>query len=85
MYTTIYLVNFSFYKIMEDNVKLIDTHVNQQATENKESLESLLRLLGFEFIGNDDLWGVRTDNIIIIAEISQKKSRANKHYPFQPL
>lgn len=75
MYNTIYLVNFSFYKIMEDNVKLIDTHVNQQATENKESLESLLRLLGFEFIGNDDLWGVRTDNIIIIAEISQKKKQ----------
>jgi len=79
MCNPIYYLNFSFYEIVKDNAKLIDTYVNQLETENKESLEKLLKKLGYEFIGNDDLWGFRTENIIIIAEIKTGKS-INSHH-----
>jgi len=63
-----YSIVFSSYEVKGEEERLIEEY-KLPLTENKESLESLLKNLNYHFIGNDDLWGFRSNNFMSIAEI----------------
>ncbi|MFP9129070.1 hypothetical protein [Niallia sp. BSM11] len=63
-----YSILFSYYEVSGEEERLIEEH-KLHITDNKESLEALLKQLNYHFIGNDDLWGFRSNNFMGIAEI----------------
>lgn len=63
-----YSILFSYYEIVGEEVQLIDEY-KLPYKERKESLEILLCQQNYEFIGNIDLWGIRTNSFMSIAEI----------------
>lgn len=63
-----YSILFSYYEIVGEEVQLIDEY-KLPYKERKESLEILLCQQNYEFIGNVDLWGIRTNSFMSIAEI----------------
>ncbi|MGE7718293.1 hypothetical protein [Priestia megaterium] len=64
----LYTILFTYYEILGEEERLIDEY-KLPLNENKESLEALLIKLNYQFIGNDDMWGFRSSNSMIIAEI----------------
>jgi hypothetical protein len=68
-----YSILFSYYEIVEEEVQLIDEY-KLPYIERKESLETLLCQQNYEFIGNVDLWGIRTNSFMSIAEIVKNGS-----------
>jgi len=63
-----YTILFSYYEIVGEEARLIDEY-RLPSSQQKESLETLLRQQNYEFIGNVDLWGIRTNKFMSIAEI----------------
>jgi len=63
-----YSILFSYYEVIGEEERLIDEY-QLSYSERKESLETLLRQLNYQFIGNNDLWGLRTNRFMSIAEI----------------
>lgn len=63
-----YSILFSYYEIVGDEAHLIDEY-KLPYEERKEGLETLLSQQNYEFIGNVDLWGIRINSFISIAEI----------------
>lgn len=68
-----YSILFSYYEIVGEEVQLIDQY-KLPYKERKESLEILLCQQNYEFIGNVDLWGIRTNSFMSIAEIVKNGS-----------
>ncbi|QCR31946.1 hypothetical protein [Lysinibacillus sp. SGAir0095] len=69
-YFTIELI---IYDITEDYERVINEFHLLNIKAGKEAVESLLRNLEFQYIGNNDIWGFQNNNIIVIAEIVEKK------------
>lgn len=63
-----YTILFSQYEILGEEERLIDEY-KLPLKENKESLEALLIKLNYEFIGDVNMWGFKSNNFISIAEI----------------
>ena len=63
-----YSILFSYYEIVGEETHLIDEYKLPYSGQ-KESLEMLLSEQNYEFIGNVDLWGLRTSKFMSIAEI----------------
>lgn len=68
-----YSILFSYYEIVGEEAHLIDEY-KLPYKERKESLETLLCQQNYEFIGNVDLWGIRTNSFMSIAEIIKNGS-----------
>lgn len=64
----VYSIIFSNYAIEGEEERLIDEY-ELPYKENKEVLESILIKLNYQFIGNDDIWGICTNHFMSIAEI----------------
>ena len=63
-----YSIVFSYYEIAGEEAHLLDEY-KLPYREKKENLEKLLSQQNYEFIGNVDLWGLRTNKFMSIAEI----------------